>query len=207
MLDEAMFTAGDLMTRDVAVVHPETSLLEAVKLMAQRRISGMPVVDETDSIVGMVSEGDLLRWHEGHTERQAKWLDMLAEGADLAPSFLERIKDQHRKVKSVMVSGAITVAEDTAAREVARLIDQLRREKVPAVFGSEVFPSKVLYKIASEAGVRYVTTLRDDVLPGAPGEMDHSYMGMMRQNVTTMLEALGGTPATFATCLQEPATR
>jgi ABC-type Zn uptake system ZnuABC Zn-binding protein ZnuA len=89
----------------------------------------------------------------------------------------------------------------------ARLIDQLRREKVPAVFGSEVFPSQVLRKIASEAGVRYVTTLRDDVLPGAPGEADHSYMGMMRHNVTTMLEALGGQPATFANCLQEPSTR
>ena len=88
-----------------------------------------------------------------------------------------------------------------------RLIDQLRREKVPAVFGSEVFPSKVLRKIASEAGVRYVTTLRDDVLPGAPGEAEHSYMGMMQHNVTTMLEALGGKPATFANCLQEPSTR
>jgi ABC-type Zn uptake system ZnuABC Zn-binding protein ZnuA len=96
---------------------------------------------------------------------------------------------------------------EPSPREVARLIDQLRREKVPAVFGSEVFPSKVLHKIASEAGVRYVTTLRDDVLPGAPGEPDHSYIGMMRHNVTTMLEALGGTRTTFATCLQEPATR
>lgn len=45
MLDDATFLAGDVMTRDVAVVHPETSLLEAVKLMAQRRVSGMPVVD------------------------------------------------------------------------------------------------------------------------------------------------------------------
>ena len=107
------------------------------------------------------------------------------------------------------VVGAIQPAHfsEPSPREVARLIDQLRREKVPAVFGSEVFPSKVLHKIASEAGVRYVTTLRDDVLPGAPGETDHSYMGMMRHNVMTMLEALGGTPATFATCLQEPSTR
>ena len=107
------------------------------------------------------------------------------------------------------VVGAVQPANfsEPSPREVARLIDQLRREKVPAVFGSEVFPSKVLHKIASEAGVRYVTTLRDDALPGAPGEADHSYTGMMRHNVTTMLEALGGTPATFATCLQEPSTR
>jgi ABC-type Zn uptake system ZnuABC Zn-binding protein ZnuA len=107
------------------------------------------------------------------------------------------------------VVGAIQPANfsEPSPREVARLIDQLRREKVPAIFGSEVFPSKVLHKIASEAGVRYVTTLRDDVLPGAPGETDHSYIGMMRQNVAAMLEALGGPPAAFTTCLQEPATR
>jgi ABC-type Zn uptake system ZnuABC Zn-binding protein ZnuA len=107
------------------------------------------------------------------------------------------------------IVGAIQPAHfsEPSPREVARLIDQLRREKVPAVFGSEVFPSKVLHKIASEAGVRYVTTLRDDVLPGTAGETDHSYTGMMRYNVTTMLEALGGTPATFTTCLQEPVTR
>ena len=50
MLDEAPFTAGELMTRDVAVVHPETSLLDAVKLMARRHISGMPVVDAKVSL-------------------------------------------------------------------------------------------------------------------------------------------------------------
>ena len=65
MLDEAVFTAGDLMTRDVAVVRPETSLLDAVKLMAQRHISGIPVVDDSGAIVGMLSEGDVVRWHEG----------------------------------------------------------------------------------------------------------------------------------------------
>ena len=70
MLDEAVFTAGDLMTRDVAVVHPETSLLDAVKLMARRHLSGMPVVDAKGAIVGMLSEGDLVRWHEGYTDRQ-----------------------------------------------------------------------------------------------------------------------------------------
>ena len=107
------------------------------------------------------------------------------------------------------IVGAVQPANfaEPAPREVARLIDQLRREKVPAVFGSEVFPSKVLQKIATEAGVRYVTTLRDDVLPGQPGETDHSYIGMMRHNVTTMLEALGGTAAAFTACLQTPPAR
>ena len=97
MLDEAVFTAGDLMTRDVAVVHPETRLLEAVKLMARRRISGMPVVDDAGTIVGMISEGDLVRWHEGYTDKQARWLDMLADGFELAPAFLEGIREQRTR--------------------------------------------------------------------------------------------------------------
>ena len=133
MLDEAVFTAGDLMTRDVAVVHPETSLLEAVKLMAQRRISGMPVVDPTGAVVGMLSEGDLVRWHEGHSDRQSRWLDMLAEGYDLAPDFLEGIKSQQRKVKSVMMAGATTVTEDTPARDVARLMCDMHIKRVPVL--------------------------------------------------------------------------
>ena len=67
------------------------------------------------------------------------------------------------------IVGAIQPANfaEPSPREVARIIDQLRREKVPAIFGSEVFPSKVLEKIAREAQVRYVTSLRDDVLPGS----------------------------------------
>jgi CBS domain-containing protein len=133
MLDEAVFTAGDLMTRDVAVVHPETSLLEAVKLMAQRHISGVPVVDDAGSILGMLSEGDLVRWHEGYTEHQARWLDMLADGFELAPAFLEGIQEQRRKVKSVMSRGVTSVVEDTPAREVASLMYTKNIKRVPVV--------------------------------------------------------------------------
>jgi CBS domain-containing protein len=133
MLDEAAFTACDLMTRDVAVVHPETSLLEAVRLMAGRRISGMPVLDDTGAIVGMLSEGDLVRWHEGYTERQARWLDMLAEGTEVAEAFLVEIRDQHRKVRSVMAPGAITVTEEVPARVVAHLMHEKNIKRVPVV--------------------------------------------------------------------------
>jgi CBS domain-containing protein len=133
MLDEAVLTAGDLMTRDVAVAHPETSLLDAVKVMAQRRISGMPVLDDGGAIVGMLSEGDLVRWHEGYTERQARWLDMLADGFDLAPDFLDGIREQHRKVKFVMSPGATTVTEATPAREVAHCMYVHNIKRVPVV--------------------------------------------------------------------------
>lgn len=132
-MDEAIFTAGDLMTRDVAVVHPETSLLEAVKLMAQRHISGMPVLDADGKIVGMLTESDLLRWRQGLTERQGRWLDMLADGFQLAPNFLQEVQDHHRKVKSVMSPGAETVTDDTPAHEIASFMHARNIKRVPVL--------------------------------------------------------------------------
>ena len=83
--------------------------------------------------------------------------------------------------------------EDPQPREVARIIDQVKARKVPVIFGSEVFPSKVLEQIASETGARYEDTLRDDDLPGEPGAEDHSWLGLMRFDYVTMITGLGGT--------------
>jgi ABC-type Zn uptake system ZnuABC Zn-binding protein ZnuA len=92
------------------------------------------------------------------------------------------------------VIGAIQVEnfEDPTPKEVAGLIDQVVEEEVPAIFGSEVFPSPVLEQIAREAGVEYVDVLRDDDLPGAPGDPEHSWAGLMRIDYVTMTESLGG---------------
>ncbi len=79
-------------------------------------------------------------------------------------------------------------------KEVADLIDQVRESGVPALFGSEVFPSPVLEQIGNETGVRYVDTLRDDDLPAEPGDPQHSWLGLMRSNYITMTAALGGDP-------------
>jgi CBS domain-containing protein len=133
MLDDAKFIASDIMTRDVAVVHPETTLLAAVKLMAARRISGLPVVDEHGTMVGMMSEGDLLRWHEGFSEREARWLDLLADGFDLAPEFLREIQEQHRKIKALMSPNPIAVNETTPAREIASLMHTHGIKRVPVL--------------------------------------------------------------------------
>ncbi len=92
------------------------------------------------------------------------------------------------------VIGAVQVSDfgEPSPNEVAELIDQVKEHRVPAIFGSEVFPSPVLEQIGREAGVRYVDTLRDDDLPGEPGDPEHSWLGLMRLNFTTMVEALGG---------------
>jgi ABC-type Zn uptake system ZnuABC Zn-binding protein ZnuA len=95
------------------------------------------------------------------------------------------------------VVGAIQVAdfEDPTPREVADLIDQVKQSGVPAIFGSEVFPSPVLEQIGREAGVDYVEELRDDDLPGEPGDPNHSWLGLMLFDYITMTTALGGDAA------------
>jgi len=81
---------------------------------------------------------------------------------------------------------------EPSPREVIRIIKQLKQEKVPAIFGSEVFPSKTLEQIARETGVKFIDQLSDDELPGAPTGPRHSFIGMMADNVEIMTEALGG---------------
>lgn len=82
---------------------------------------------------------------------------------------------------------------DPTPAEVAALINQVRDQKVPTIFGSEVFPSKVLEEIGRATGARYEDSLRDDDLPGIPGEDDHSWLGLMKEDYITMIKGLGGT--------------
>ena len=92
------------------------------------------------------------------------------------------------------IIGAVQPSDFTepSAREVARLIDQVREAGVPAIFGSEVFPSPVMEQIAKEGGAQFVDQLRDDDLPGAPGDSMHTYMGLIAEDVRIMATALGG---------------
>jgi ABC-type Zn uptake system ZnuABC Zn-binding protein ZnuA len=94
------------------------------------------------------------------------------------------------------VIGAIEPSsfDEPTPAEVAQLIDQIREENVQVIFGSEVFPSNVLQVIADEAGVRYEDSLRDDDLPGAPGDEEHSLLHLLRYNFRTMISGLGCTP-------------
>lgn len=98
------------------------------------------------------------------------------------------------------VIGAIQPSDfsEPSPQEVARLIEQLKAEQVPAIFGSEVFPSRVLEQIAREARVQFVDTLRDDDLPGALDAPEHTYIGMLIEDVATMASALGGDPSVIS---------
>ena len=98
------------------------------------------------------------------------------------------------------VIGAIQPSDfaEPSAQDAANLITQIKEENIPAIFGSEVFPSPILEQIAKETGAAYVSDLRDDDLPGAPGEAKHSYLGLMVEDLRIMAEALGGDPSIIA---------
>ena len=95
---------------------------------------------------------------------------------------------------------------DPAPSEVARLINQVKAEKVTTIFGSEVFPSAVLAEVGRATGARYEDSLRDDDLPGAPGDAEHSWLGLMKYNYRTMITGLGGTPTQLDAIMITPTT-
>ena len=129
---------------------------------------------------------------------------------DLAvQSAIESIPDSNRKLLTyhdswayfalrydMQIIGAVQPSDysEPSPREVAKLIDQIKREEIPAVFGSEVFSSEILEQIATESGAKFIDELADDDLPGKPGDPRHSYIGLMADNVMLMTEALGGNP-------------
>jgi ABC-type Zn uptake system ZnuABC Zn-binding protein ZnuA len=97
----------------------------------------------------------------------------------------------------LQVIGAIQPSDfaEPSGKEVAALIKQIKAQHVPAIFGSEVFPSPVLAQIGRDTGAKYEATLRDDDLPGNVGDSQHSYVGLMLYDVRTMVTDLGGNPS------------
>jgi ABC-type Zn uptake system ZnuABC Zn-binding protein ZnuA len=96
----------------------------------------------------------------------------------------------------IPVLGAVQPSDfsEPSPKEIQALIEQVRANHVPAIFGSEVFPSTVLKQVADATGAQYVDKLRDDELPGDPSASNHTYVGLMVEDVGIMTKALGGDP-------------
>lgn len=144
---------------------------------------------------------------ETYTANATAYLEQLRELDGAVARAVATIPDANRKLVTyhdswpyfgrrydIAVVGAVQPSDfsEPSAGDVRTIIDQVRDENVPAVFGSEVFPSDVIRTIAEEAGADYVEELSDDELPGAPGEPQHSYIGMMLANVRSIVTSLGG---------------
>jgi CBS domain-containing protein len=127
-------TASEVMTKDVLSVAPETPRRKVARLLLERGISAAPVVDADGSVIGMVSENDLLgREIERRVPRREWWLEVLAEGEDLAPEFLDYLRATDRPVRDVMVSPVVTVSESTSIEEIAKTMQRHHIKRVPVL--------------------------------------------------------------------------
>lgn len=123
--------ARDIMTIDVCTLAPTTSVLEAAQLLVDRRISGAPVVDGAGRVVGIVSEGDLIRRAELGTEKEwSGWREFLMAKRTLAHEF---IRSHATKIGDVMTAPAWTVGENTTLAELAELFEKKNIRRAPVV--------------------------------------------------------------------------
>ena len=123
--------ARDIMTTTVAKVAPDTAVPEIVDLLLQRRISAVPVVDAEDKVLGMVSEGDLMRRHETGTERHRSWwLALFTNSADLAGDYT---KSHGMHARDIMTKPVLTIAEDASLPEIAEMLESRRVKRLPVV--------------------------------------------------------------------------
>jgi len=121
--------AAHIMTRTVLSVRPETTILEAARLMLLHEISGLPVVDSQGHIVGMVTEGDFLRRAETGTRRQrSRWMEFFVGPGRLAEDY---VRSTGRRVEDVMTQPVRTIDEDTPLSDVVELMERHRIKRLP----------------------------------------------------------------------------
>lgn len=122
--------ARDIMTSDVVSVRPDTPLEDVIRLMLSHRISGLPVV-ENGAVIGMVSEGDLLRRPEIGTERRPRhWLQLFGSSETDAADY---VRTHGVTAGEVMTTDVASVTETTPLEDIARLLESRRIKRVPVL--------------------------------------------------------------------------
>ena len=122
--------AADIMTRGVVFVQIDSLLADAVRLMLTHKISGLPVLDESSQLAGMLTEGDLLRRTETDTEVRPSWMQAFLQPGRTAAKFAQA---HGRRVAEVMSPNVATVTETTSIRDVVALLQARQINRVPVM--------------------------------------------------------------------------
>jgi CBS domain-containing protein len=126
--------ASDVMTKNVVSVGPETPTRAVAKLLLEKGVSAVPVVDATGAAIGMVSEGDLVqREIKRRSPSRDWWLEILAEGEAVPTKFLDYLSAADRPVRDVMRTPVVTVAEDTPIEAIAQILQKHGIKRVPVL--------------------------------------------------------------------------
>lgn len=124
-----MEIVADVMTRDVVTVRPEAPIHTAAQLMIQHRVSGLPVVDATGSLVGIVSEGDLIV-RQKPRERSAWWRLFFDSGERLAREYRKAVGTT---VAEVMTTAVVSISPELPISSAAFILDKRRVRRLPVV--------------------------------------------------------------------------
>jgi CBS-domain-containing membrane protein len=168
--------AADVMVTNVITIGPDACLRDVAQILLTNRISAVPVVGADGKIVGIVSEGDLMRRVEAGTGRRRPWwLDMLTGREVLAAEY---VKEHSRKVTDVMSRNVVTAAPETSLQDIATLLEKNGIKRVPIVKGGKVVG------IVSRANLlQALASLRKQIEAGTPND------GTIRENVVARLNA------------------
>lgn len=128
--------ARDVMTANVITADPDASVRDIAKLLVEHKVSGVPVVDKSGKLVGIVSEGDLMRRPESETEHHRSWWLKLLVSHD--QKVAEYIKTHGQHAADVMSRPVITVAEDATLEKVADTLQKHRVKRAPVMRGEKM---------------------------------------------------------------------
>jgi CBS domain-containing protein len=172
---ETGMRAHQIMTRRVVSVTPEHTVLQTAQLMLQNHISGLPVVDQTGAVVGIVSEGDFLRRGEiGTSRKRNRLLSFIFGHRREAEDY---VHERGRKVSEVMTPSPITVSEDTSLSDIVSVMERNRIKRVPVVRHG-----KLIGIVSRSNLLQTLVSLAEDV-PDPTADDDH-----IRQRIITEIE-------------------
>ncbi len=183
--------AHHIMTRKVTTVKADTPILDAANLMLQKHISGLPVVDETGKLIGMVSEGDFIRRSEIGTQRlRIRWLDFLMGAGKVALNF---VHEHGRKVGEIMTQDDLcTATEDMPLEELVRLMERHNVKRLPVMRGD-----RLVGIVTRSDLLRAVASLARDV-PDPTADDDH-----IRKRVIASIEDNDWRPAQLGVTVRD----
>jgi CBS domain-containing protein len=128
--------AHQIMTRKVMTVVADASIVDAANMMLENHVSGLPVVDHTGKLVGIVSQGDFIRRAEIGTQRKrGRWLKILLGPGTVASDF---VHERGRKVAEIMTLEPCTVTEDATLEDVVQLMERNNVKRVPVMSGDQL---------------------------------------------------------------------
>jgi CBS domain-containing protein len=128
--------AHQIMTRPVITVTPDTTVVEAANTMLQKHVSGLPVVDATGKLAGIISEGDFIRRSEiGTGRKRGRWLKFILGPGKAASDF---VHEHGRKISEIMVSSPLTITEDAPIEEIVAVMEKNNVKRLPVVRGDKL---------------------------------------------------------------------